>query len=166
MRKNKFLRLLICVVALGVITSAQASHRSGPVGTWLLTVSFPEGGPPPFKEFLVFHDNGTVTETNSTLHANSALDPASPLPLNGSIGVGAWKHIGKRMVKFRFVKLVFNAGGIHEGYLVVSGKAKVRGNRLQAEATTELRFGTDLDKPVSVIPFGTAPSTGTRIGAH
>ncbi|MGI9234064.1 MAG: hypothetical protein ACR2RD_10575, partial [Woeseiaceae bacterium] len=117
-------------------------------------------------EFLVLHANGTVTETNTTLHANSALDPASPLPLNGSVGVGAWKRTGKRTVKFRFIKLVFNPGGIHEGYLVVTGKAKVRGDKLHAEATTELRFGTDLDKPLNVIPFGTAPSTATRIRVH
>ncbi|MBT8078858.1 MAG: hypothetical protein KJO31_09765 [Gammaproteobacteria bacterium] len=166
MRKTIFVRMLIFVVALGFVTTANASHRSSPVGTWLLTVTFPEGGPPPFKEFLVFHANGTVTETNTTLHANSALDPASPLPLNGSIGVGAWKHIGKRTVKFRFVKFVFNAGGIHEGYLVVAGQAKVHDDSLQAEATTELRFGPDLDNPFTVIPFGTAPSTATRITVH
>ncbi|MGI9234265.1 MAG: hypothetical protein ACR2RD_11585, partial [Woeseiaceae bacterium] len=90
MRKTKFVQMLIFVVALSFVATANASHRSNPVGTWLLTVTFPEGGPPPFKEFLVLHANGTVTETNTTLHANSALDPASPLPLNGSVGVGAW----------------------------------------------------------------------------
>ena len=157
------LLVLIAVAFVGTSTANASDYHHKPVGTWLITVSFPEGGPPPFKEFLVFNAGGTLTETNTTLHANSALNPASPLPLNGSMGSGAWKRIGKGKVKFTFIKLVFSAGGVHEGYLRVSGKARINGNKWTGEASTELLFGTDLDDPVEVIPFGTAPSSGKRI---
>ena len=159
------LTLLAVIVAtfVGMSAANASSYHQKAVGTWLVTVEFPEGGPPPFKEFLVFNAGGTLTETNTTLHANSALNPASPLPLNGSMGSGAWKRIGKGAVKFTFIKLVFSANGVHEGYLRVSGKARIHGNHWTGEASTELLFGTDLDNPLSVIPFGTAPSSGNRI---
>ncbi len=164
MTKQKFTLLFLIVAAfVGLSVANASSYHHKPVGTWLVTVEFPEGGPPPFKEFLVFNAGGTLTETNTTLHANSALNPASPLPLNGSMGSGAWKRIGKSAVKFTFIKLVFGAGGVHEGYLRVSGKARINGNYWTGEASTELLFGTDLDNPLNVIPFGTAPSSGKRI---
>lgn len=164
MIQPRFTLLVLVVAALAGMSTANAGfNQNKPVGTWLITVEFPEGGPPPFKEFLVFNAGGTLTETNTTLHANSALNPASPLPLNGSMGSGAWKRIGNRSVKFTFIKFVFGAGGTHEGYLRVSGTAKISGNHWTGEASTELLFGTDLDNPLSVIPFGTAPSSGKRI---
>jgi hypothetical protein len=164
MIKQKFTLLVLIVAALvGMSVANASSYHPKPVGTWLVTVEFPEGGPPPFKEFLVFNAGGTLTETNTTLHANSALNPASPLPLNGSMGSGAWKRIGKRTVKFTFIKFVFGVDGVHEGYLRVSGKARINGNNWTGEASTELLFGTDLDNPLNVIPFGTAPSSGKRI---
>lgn len=164
MIKQELIFLAVLIAALLSMESANASfYHQKPVGTWLVTVEFPEGGPPPFREFLVFHAGGTLTETNTTLHANSADNPASPLPLNGSVGSGAWKRIGRHTVKFTFIKFVFGVDGMHEGYLRVSGRARIRGNTWTGEASTELLFGTDLDNPVSVIPFGTAPSSGNRI---
>ena len=161
-RKLTLLVLVVATIAGMGVANASSYHQKA-VGTWLVTVEFPEGGPPPFKEFLVFNAGGTLIETNTTLHANSAVNPASPLPLNGSMGSGAWKYIGKRTVKFTFIKLVFGAGGVHEGYLRVSGKARIKGNHWMGEASTELLFGTDLDNPANVIPFGMAPSSGKRI---
>ena len=66
--------------------AAAASMRSrrGVVGTYLLTVAAP--GFPPFQELLALHEGGTVSETNTTLHANSA-NPF--LNFNGSEGHGA-----------------------------------------------------------------------------
>ncbi len=164
MIKQKLTLLVLVASAFIGMSAANASfYHHKPVGTWLVTVEFPEGGPPPFKEFLVFNAGGTLTETNTTLHANSALIPATTLPLNGSMGSGAWKRIGKGKVKFTFIKLVFSASGVHEGYLRVSGKARINGNKWTGEASTELLFGADLDHPDSVIQFGTAPSSGRRI---
>lgn len=162
-------RIALFAIIFSALTTtgvANADWGGRPVGTWLISVTFPQPGPAPFTELLVFHQGGTVTETNTTLHANSADDPASPLPLNGSIGAGAWKKAGKNRVKFTFVKLVFNAGGQHEGYLRVSGTAKIRGNRFEGNAETELLFGLDINNPINVIPFGSAPSSGHRIKAH
>ena len=162
-------RITLFAIIIGALTTtgiANADRSVGPVGAWLVSVAFPQPGPAPFTELLVFHRGGTVTETNTTLHANSADDPASPLPLNGSIGAGAWKKAAKNRVTFSFVKFVFNTGGQHEGYLRVSGTAKIRGNRFEGNAETELLFGLDINNPVNVIPFGSAPSTGQRIKAH
>ena len=64
-------------------------------GTWLVNISFPDIGLQ-FQELLSLHRGGTLTETNSGLHANSFPDPNAALPppqappaLNGSDGHGA-----------------------------------------------------------------------------
>ena len=166
MNLKRIAAFAILFSALTTTGVANADRGARPVGTWLVSVTFPQPGPAPFTELLVLHQGGTITETNTTLHANSADNPASPLPLNGSLGAGAWKKAGKNRIKFTFVKLVFNAGGEHEGYLRVAGTAKIRGNQFEATTETELLFGTDINNPFNVIPFGSAPSTGQRIKAH
>jgi hypothetical protein len=73
---NNMWRGLAAAICLAV-ASVGPAHADGnnPVGTWLITVTFPDNpagppAPPPFKEFLTLHHNGTLTETNTTLHAH------------------------------------------------------------------------------------------------
>lgn len=137
-----------------------------PVGTWLLDVTFPPAAMvPPFKEFLVFHRSGTLTESNTTLHANSA----NPFfNFNGSDGYGTWQ-MRRGRVEFVFHKLVFDGDtNEHVGYLRVRSTATINGNTFTssvADSQVDLIMGTDLASG-TVVPFGGSDATGTRIGLN
>ena len=122
-------------------------------------------GVPPFQELLVLHENGTVSETNTTLHANSA-NPANPqFNFNGSDGYGAWRTGRHDTVALRFVKLVFDGDmNEHVGYLVVDATAAIDGGVFTGQASdVNMLMGTDLNNPDFVIPFGSSDSFGHRI---
>ncbi len=78
--------LAIVGVVLLVFSSGQAASSSSRVrGTFALTVTAMGGAP--FQELLTFHKGGTISETNTTLHHNSA---NKFFPFNRSDGYGAW----------------------------------------------------------------------------
>ena len=164
-----------------------------PVGTWLITVTFPEvpGQPPPpapFQEFIALHHGGTLTETNTTLHAH--VIAGSPLALTASEGFGAWTRAPGGNVHFSFLKPVFcgptfdgatfgllsmglglgspydcSQANVHLGYISVRAQARFRGDRYSGgESWTELLVGPDPDSPLATRPFGPATSEGRRVG--
>ena len=69
----------------------------------------PLPAPPPFAELATYATEGTVTETNTILDANSS-GLSAALPFNASDGHGAWESEGSEY-KARFRKLVFDVGG-------------------------------------------------------
>ncbi len=144
----------------GEAASASMRSRSGVVGSYLLTVTAP--GFPPFQELLTLHRGGTVSETNTTLHPNSA-NPF--LNFNGSDGYGAWRRGQGGTVVFRFVKLVFDGDtNQHAGYLTVDATALIRGDHFaNVESDVNILLGPDLDNPFEVIPLGPTDAVGTRI---
>ena len=77
---------------VAVYAQGESASNPAPVGTWLLTVSFAGGNPPPFKEILTLHHGGTVTETNGSLNSASGLLPP-PFNLIGSDGQGTWQRM-------------------------------------------------------------------------
>jgi hypothetical protein len=190
---NNMWRGLAAAICLAV-ASVGPAHADGnnPVGTWLITVTFPDNpagppAPPPFKEFLTLHHNGTLTETNTTLHAHPV--PGSPLAITASEGFGAWERAPGGLVHFTFLKPVFcgpefdgdtffvlgtvlqapppydcSVPNLHLGYLRVRAQATFRGDSYSGgESWTELRIGPDPDAPLRVLPFGAAASEGKRI---
>lgn len=162
------------LLALGANVAVAGNNANNPGGTWLVTVSFPAGGPPPFQEFLTFHHNGTLTETNGALHGSPA---PGPLNATASDGFGGWQRIPGGKVRFSFLKMVFcgpaGAGpwpptcvteGQHVGYLRVRAEATLRGDTYSGgESFTDLLIGPDPDAPILVLPFGPAASEGKRI---
>ena len=173
-----FLSTLMLVLMIGVPT-AQAQLRDlnegvqdevnrtlptagsgNPEGTFALTVTAP--GLPPFQELLTFHKGGTVSETNTGVHANSA-NPL--LPFNGSDGYGAWHKTDDGTVAFKFVKLVFEGEtNEHAGYLVVEATALIEGdNFANLESDVNILIGPDFFNPFFVIPFGPTDAVGKRI---
>jgi hypothetical protein len=186
---------LLAALALSTgFAGAAAAEGNAPVGTWLVTVTFPEqpGGPPPpppFQEFISLHHNGTVTETNNALHAHPI--PGSPLAVTASEGFGAWQRSAGGLVEFRFLKMVFcgpefdgatfgllsivlqqqppydcSQPNLHLGYISVRAQASFSGDRYEGgESWTELLIGPDPDAPLGVLPFGVAHSEGKRIRA-
>ena len=152
----------------------QSASNPGPVGTWLLEVTFLSGNPPPFKEMITLHAGGTATETNATLSAASGWLPP-PFNLVGSDGQGTWERLPGGMVGVSITKLVFcgpasfafcapGQAGQQIGYLRLNFKAKITGDSLTVaamDASTQLVLGPDPAGPG--IDFGPASSTGIRL---
>jgi hypothetical protein len=185
----------MALLCLGLAAAGPvAANSNTPVGTWLITVTFPEGQgqppPPPFQEFITLHHNGTLTETNTALHAHPIA--GSPLALTASEGFGAWERAEGGLVRFSFLKPVFcgpvfdpatfgllstvfgltfphdcSAPNMHLGYIRVDAQASFRGNAYSGgESWTELLIGADPDAPLAVLPFGPAASEGKRISVR
>lgn len=140
-------------------------------GAWLTTVAFPPGppgappGPPPFKSLITFHDGGTVSETNTTLHANSA-NPM--LDFNGSEGYGRWKRVhGSCALEYVTLKLVFDGtSNQHVGYLRVRARLTIAGHEISGvpeDSSVDLLLGLDPDAPLAVLPFGGSFVNGNRV---
>ena len=153
--------LAIVGVVLLVFSSGQAAPAFGsPEGTFILTVT--ATGTPPFQEMLTLHKGGTISETNTTLHPNSANEF---FPFNGSDGYGAWKRGPAGTVILKVVKMVFDGDtNQHVGYLVVDGIALIVGDTFtNLESDVNILIGPDLFNPFNVIPLGSTDAVGTRI---
>lgn len=128
-----------------------------PVGMWHLVIQYPDL--PPFLEILVFHEGGTLSESNFLLHGNSA----NPFyPFNGSEGHGIWRYNRDGSVSFAFQKMTFDAenGNQPVGFLRVKGSAIVDGGVWQ-----DLESNTSLVTPDGfvIIDFGQPVVTGSRL---
>ena len=166
MSKNRFTLLIVLSIAgmslLG-FTSASGDggdHAGDVVGTYILTVT--ADGTPPFSELLTLHRGGTLSETNTTLHPNSA----NPFfPFNGSDGYGAWERGTENTVVIKFVKMVFDGvTNAHIGYLVVEATARIEGDEFtNLESDVNILIGPDLFNPFNVIPLGPTDAVGRRI---
>ncbi len=166
MSKKRFTLLIVLSIAgmslLG-FTSASGDgggHAGDVVGTYILTVT--AAGTPPFSELLTLHRGGTVSETNTTLHPNSA----NPFfPFNGSDGYGAWERGPENTVVIKFVKMVFDGvTNDHVGYLVVEATARIEGDEFtNLESDVNILIGPDLFNPFNVIPLGPTDAVGRRI---
>ncbi len=151
---------IVGVVVLIFSSGQAASSSSKPEGTFVLTVT--PMGAPPFQELLTFHKGGTISETNTTLHPNSANEF---FPFNGSDEYGAWKRGPAGTVILKFVKMVFDGNtNEHIGYLVVDATALIAGDTFtNLESDVNILIGPDLFNPFDVIPLGPTDAVGTRI---
>ncbi len=166
MSKNKLMLLIVLSIAgmslLG-FTSAwgDGGDQAGDVvGTYILTVT--AEGTPPFTELLTLHKGGAISETNTTLHPNSA----NPFfAFNGSDGYGAWERGRENTVVFKFVKMVFDGvTNDHVGYLVVEATARIDGDEFtNLESDVNILLEPALSNPFSVIPLGSTDAVGRRI---
>lgn len=160
------------------------SDKCRVTGTWLVNIEFPDIGLR-FQELLTLHRGGTLTETNSGLHANSFPDPGAvppPFPappaLNGSDGHGAWKSVHRCHVQWSFLKMVFagadtqnpdgslTPAGSPIGFLRVRTLAKIMGDQyylVPGKTSTELLIGPDPNAPIGVQPFPDSIGIGYRL---
>ncbi len=165
-KQNLVSIVLILILGAGVYAlipdeaAATLSSSSRPEGTFVLTVTPPES--PSFQELLTFHKGGTISETNTTLHPNSAREF---FPFNGSDGYGAWKRGPGETVVLKFVKLVFDGETNDQiGYLVVEATASIDGDHYtNLESDVNILLGPDLFDPLEIIPLGPTDAVGTRI---
>jgi len=170
-RKTKIFALMIALSLMpaGVL----AGGKNDPVGTWLINVSVPGGDgdllppPEPFQQLVTFHKNGTVAETNNSLHANSEV-PGETLNFNGSDGQGVWDKGPKKTVRYRILKMVFD--GFTDdflGFLVMEGAAKIDGDvftQSAQDASISLVFDSDPENPDALwATYGGADAMGSRV---
>jgi len=166
-------RIFALVGALLLASPAvQAGGKNDPVGTWLITLTIPAGQgdlppPEPFQQLISFNKNGTVTETDNTLHANSAA-PGETLNFNGSDGLGVWDKGPKKTTRYRILKMVYD--GITNdflGFLVMEGTATIEGDvftQSAADSDIALVFGSDPEDPLaSRARYGGADAVGSRV---
>jgi hypothetical protein len=190
-KRTAALMMALCLGLGG--TAPAAADGNAPVGTWLLTITFPEAppgappSPPPFQELISLHHNGTLTETNTTLHAHPI--QGAPLAITASEGFGTWSRAPGGKVSFGFLKMVFcgpefdpatfgllsfglgmappydcSIPNLQLGYISVRSTASFRGDTYSGgESWTELLIGPDPEAPLAVLPFGPATSEGRRI---
>lgn len=194
------LHRLAAAAVIGVVMNPGAAWANGqsglepdPVGTWLTTVTFGPGGPPPFKEILTFHAGGTITETNTTLDAASGFLPQPVFNLVGSDGQGTWERLPGGKIGLTVTKLVFCGpaasilpipgqqlpavlcgstdfgsgapAGAHIGYLQFKAVATVKRNTLDIEPadSTTMLYLGEDIESAVVIPFGGAGAAGKRL---
>ncbi len=127
-------------------------------GSYIFTADNPAFAPT--KHLLTFHQGGTLSETNTISHANSAA------PFNfASDGYGAWQKGRRNTVEFRLVKLTFNrVTNAHTGYIVAEATAAIDNDGgLTGAWEVFILIGTDLDNPGFVFSIGTAVLDGRRI---
>ena len=167
-------RVFALIAALTLVpATVQAGGKNDPVGTWLITVSVPGGDgdllppPEPFQQLVTFHKNGTVSETNNSLHANSEV-PGETLNFNGSDGQGVWDKGPKKTVRYRILKMVFD--GFTDdflGFLVMEGAAKIDGDvftQSAQDASISLVFDSDPENPDALwATYGGADAMGSRV---
>ena len=171
LRKTRFFALIAALALVPV--SVQAGGKNNPVGTWLIAVSVPGGDgdllppPQPYQQLITFHKNGTLTETNNSLHANSEVS-GEALNFNGSDGQGIWEKGPKKTVRYRILKMVFD--GITDefiGFLVQQGEAKIESDvftQSAQDASISLVFDTDPDNPDALhATYGGADAVGSRV---
>ena len=177
--------LVLCLLIGPASADDDRGHsRCRITGTWLVDVDFPAIPGLHFKQLLTLHKGGTLTETNSGLHANSFPGPVLPAgappppPLNGSDGHGSWKMLRGCRVQWSFLKMVYAGVDIplppphsilakeHAGFLRVSGTARVMGDSyvvLPGTSTTVLLYGDDPNDPIVAVPFGESTGIGYRL---
>ncbi len=153
---------ILATAFVGAVSDVAVAEPCGPEGTFILTVPPPVPGLPPVKELLTLHEGGTISETNTQVHANSATPFFN---FNGSDGYGSWARDTQHNVVFKIVKMLFDGDtNVHIGYLVVEGTASIDGEAftvLQSEAN--LLVGPDLFAPFEVVPLGPAQASGWRV---
>jgi hypothetical protein len=139
----------LCSVSLSAQQTAERSSDYSFDGTWAAVWSSDPGGPPPFRGLVALHEDGTLAETSSGLHANSL---GGGLPFNASDGYGTWVlRADRRRSLYTFYKMLFGEDGLLAGYLRVTGALEINPenrNHFAGHCTVDLVFGSDPTGPV------------------
>ena len=162
---NKRFMSVVLLAIVGVVVLVFSSSQAAPSisrveGTYILTVT--AEGTPPFQELVTLHKGGTISETNTTLHPNSANEF---FPFDGADGYGVWERGPANTVILKIVKMVFDGDtNEHVGYLVADATALIVGGTFtNLESDVNILIGPDLFNPFDVIPLGPTEAVGTRI---
>ncbi len=166
--------LVLCFHQAAYADDSASGRFEKVVGTWLFTIDFGPNGPPPFRELMTYNEGGTLVETNTTLNPHSALNPTSPLPLNGSDGHGTWQRVGKDTITFTLHKLLFCGVPLNGpqgtcnvsdffGYLRVDGTVRFDGDTAMQVGDESRTVILAPDRQTVIFDFGGANATAVRV---
>jgi hypothetical protein len=148
--------LLLAAFAFTQTTQANANIMESAVapeieGTWLVTVTIPDG-PPPFPALVSYARGGVLTTTDG-----------GTAPALGHVYQGTWARTGSREFAFTFLGLQYDAQGVFTNYFRVRETVRLsrNGNAYNGEATFEV-----LDTAMNVIATGSLTTHATRVLAR
>jgi hypothetical protein len=132
-------------------TTAERTVAPELEGTWLVTVTIPDG-PPPFPVLVTYARGGAFMTTDS-----------STPPASGNVYQGTWARTGSREFAFTFLGFRYDAQGVFSNYFRVRETIRLNrnGNAYNGEATFEI-----LDTAMNVIVTGSLTTHATRVRAR
>jgi hypothetical protein len=155
---NFVLRIIaaLLIAAFAITQTAQANGAGEAVapeleGTWLVTVTIPDG-PPPFASLATYARGGALTITDSSVS-----------PALGNVYQGTWIRTGSREFAFTFLGFQYDAQGTFSNYLRVHETIRLErgGNAYNGVSTIEV-----LDTAQNVIETVSATTHATRVAAQ
>lgn len=120
-------------------------------GTWLATVTIPDG-PPPFPSLLTYARGGALTVTDSSV-----------APALGNVYQGTWTKTGSRKFAFTFLGFQFDDAGVLTGYIRARETIQLQPGGRAYNGTTTLEF---LDLNLDVVGTASSTSQATRVNAQ
>ena len=119
-------------------------------GTWLATITVPDG-PPPFPSLVTYARGGALIVTDS-----------SGPPAVGNVYQGTWTKTGPHEFTFTFVGFYYDEAGALAGYFKAHETVQLEpdGDAYTGVASLEI-----LDLDMNVIATGSSTSSATRIDA-
>jgi hypothetical protein len=167
-RKPSFLnwRMTVRLLALGITIAGVAavalfgtqsiSAESAAVapeieGTWLATVTIPDG-PPPFPSLLTYAAGGALIATDSSVP-----------PANGNVYQGTWTKTGPHKFAFTFLGFQYDANGVLTNYFRARETLQIErgGNAYSGVTTIEI-----LDLSLNVIATSSSTTHAVRLTAQ
>jgi hypothetical protein len=131
-------------------TTAERAVAPEIEGTWLVTVTIPDG-PPPFPSLVTYARGGALTVTDSSVS-----------PALGNVYQGTWAKTGSREFAFTFLGFQYNAQGVFTNY--IRARETIRLNR-SGNAYNGVTAIEVLDTAMNVIATATSTTHATRITA-
>jgi hypothetical protein len=156
---------IIVVVALltivfGGVTMAYASGRdtiqaaevsSEIEGTWLATVTIPDG-PPPFPSLVTYARGGALIATDGSV-----------APALGNVYQGTWTKTGPHQFAFTFMGFQYDAAGVLTNYIRAHETLQLERSGNIYNGVTSLEF---LDTNMNVIATASSTTHAVRIDAQ
>jgi hypothetical protein len=154
--RPSLLALVIIVAlaaAMAMIGTQSATAEGGAVapeleGTWLVTVTIPDG-PPPFPSLVTYARGGALTVTDSSVS-----------PALGNVYQGTWTKTESQTFTFTFLGFQYDANGAFTNYLRAHETLRLErgGNSYNGVTIIEV-----LDTAQNVIATASSTTHGTRV---
>lgn len=147
--------LLLAALAFTQTTQANPNTAESAVapeleGTWLATVTIPDG-PPPFPALLSYARGGALTVSDSSLS-----------PASGNVYLGTWARKGSHEFAFTFLGFQYDAQGVFSNYIRVHETIQLESGGSAYNGVTTIEV---LDTAQNVIGTASATTHATRVSA-
>jgi hypothetical protein len=148
---------LVVIVALAatmaLIGAQSVTAEGGAVapeieGTWLATVTIPDG-PPPFPSLVTYARGRALTVTDSSV-----------APAAGNVYQGTWTKTGPHEFAFTFLGFQYDASGVFANYIRAHETVRLQPNGRAYDGVTIIEI---LDTAQNVIATSSSTTHATRL---